>query len=341
MLDLATLQRYDLSKMYEVYDKWPQLAREAYYSNDFKISTFKKVDHVIFAGMGGSGAIGDVFSSILSNSSIHVNVVKGFTLPKTVGPNTLVVCISVSGNTMETLTVLKSARENNCKIISFASGGKMEQYCIKNNIDFVKIKEYNSPRASFAVLLFSMLKVLKSIIKVDFDIVDEVLLKIENLGKRINSSNLSDTNNSLQLASWINQVPVIYYPGGLKSVAIRFKNSLQENSKIHAIIEEVVEAGHNGIVSWESPSNFQPILLRGKNDYFKTIELWDILKEYFSGKKIDFFEITSPEGHILSKLVCLTYLLDYATIYHAVLRKIDPSPVKSINFVKSRINSRF
>jgi len=123
--------------MYEVYDSWPQLAREAY-ENDFSIPTFKEIDHIVFAGMGGSGALGDVFSSILSNSNVHVNVVKGFTLPKTVGKNTLVVSTSISGNTIETLTVLKSAEDNGCKLISFASGGKMEQYCIKNNIDFVK-----------------------------------------------------------------------------------------------------------------------------------------------------------------------------------------------------------
>jgi len=289
--------------------------------------------------MGGSGALGDVFSSILSNSNVHVNVVKGFTLPKTVGKNTLVVSTSISGNTIETLTVLKSAEDNGCKLISFASGGKMEQYCIKNNIDFVKVKEYNSPRASFSIFLFSMLKTLKPVIHVNSNIVEESLSKIESLGNRISSSNLSETNDALSLANWISQVPVTYYPGGLKSAAIRFKNSLQENSKMHAIIEEVVEAGHNGIVSWESPSNFQPILLRGKDDYFKTIKLWEILKEYFTEKKIDFYEIMSPEGHILSKLAYLIYLLDYSAIYLSVLRGIDPSPVKSIDFVKRRINS--
>jgi len=324
--------------MYEVYDSWPQLAREAY-ANDFSIFTFNDIDHVIFAGMGGSGALGDILSSILSNSSIHVNVVKGFTLPKTVGKNTLVVSTSISGNTIETLTVLKSAKDYGCKLISFASGGKMEQYCNKNNIDFVKVKEYNSPRDSFSIFLYSMLKALKSVIPVDSNIVEESLSKIESLGKRISSSNLSETNDSLSLANWIKQVPVTYYPGGLKSAAIRFKNSMQENSKTHAIIEEVVEAGHNGIVSWESPSSFQPILLRGKDDYFKTIKLWGILKEFFTEKKINYYEIMSPKGHILSKLVYLIYLLDYTTIYLSTLKGIDPSPVKSIDFIKSKINS--
>jgi glucose/mannose-6-phosphate isomerase len=184
-----------------------------------------------------------------------------------------------------------------------------------------------------------MLKALKSVIHLDSYIIDTSLSKIESLGHLIGSSNFSETNDALSLANWISQVPVTYYPGGLKSAAIRFKNSLQENSKMHAITEEVVEASHNGIVSWESPSNFQPIFLRGKDDYFKTIELWEILKEYFTEKKIDFYEIMSPEGHILTKLVYLIYLLDYTTIYLSALRGVDPSPVKSIDFIKSKITN--
>ena len=105
------------------------------------------------------------------------------------------------------------------------------------------------------------------------------------------------------------------------------------------MIEEVVEAGHNGVVSWETPSKFQPILLRGKDNYKKTIELWEILKEFFTEKKIKFYEIITPEGHISSKLVYLIYLLDYSTIYLLVMRGIDPSPIKSIDFIKSKIKS--
>lgn len=324
--------------MYAVYDNWPKLAREAFLNNS-SISLFKDINHIIFAGMGGSGALGDVLKAILSNSNIHVNVIKGFTLPKTISKNTLVVTTSISGNTTETLTVLKSAKDFGCKIISFASGGEMEKYCKNNKIDFVKVKEHNSPRASFAIFLYSMLKTLESIIPIDSKIIEESLSTLEYLGTRINSSNLSKTNDSLLLANWIKEIPITYYPGGLESAAIRFKNSLQENSKTHTMIEEVVEAGHNGIVSWENPSRFQPILLRGKDDYFKTIELWEILKEFFTEKKIKFYEIISPEGHILSKLVYLIYLLDYTTIYLSAIRGIDPSPVKSIDFIKSKIQN--
>ena len=117
----------------------------------------------------------------------------------------------------------------------------------------------------------------------------------------------------------------------------RFKNNLQENCKIHAITEDVVEACHNGIVAWEKTSNVQPILIKGKDDYFKTKERWNIFEDYFGTRNIEYFEIYSKEGNILSKLVNLIYILDFASIYLAVIKKIDPSPVEPIDYIKKKL----
>jgi len=148
---------------------------------------------------------------------------------------------------------------------------------------------------------------------------------------------LSDKNPAISLAKWINDFPMIYYPFGLQSAATRFKNSLQENAKLHAITEDVIEACHNEIVSWERKSDIQPILIEGKNDHIKTKERWKVLKEYFDSKKINYWEISSVNGSILTKLINLIYLLDYASIYMAISNKTDPSPVKSIDFIKKKL----
>jgi len=322
--------------MFKVYDRWPQIARESF-SKEQEPVEFSDIDHIVFAGMGGSGALGDIFSAILSKTNIHVCVVKGYLLPKTVDSKTLVVTTSISGNTKETLTVLDSAKNSNCKIIAFSSGGKMHDFCSKNKVEFRKIPQIHSPRASFTGYLFSMLKILEPVIPLKQVEVNESLIALEKLREKISSSNLNDSNLALNLANWISGIPMIYYPFGLQAVAIRFKNSLQENAKTHAIAEDVIEACHNGIVSWEKSSNVQPILLQGADDYLKTKERWEILKEYFEKNKIDYQEVFSVKGNILSKLINLIYLLDYSTIYLAILSKIDPSPVSSIEFVKSRI----
>jgi glucose/mannose-6-phosphate isomerase len=130
---------------------------------------------------------------------------------------------------------------------------------------------------------------------------------------------------------------VIYYPWGLHAAAIRFKSSLQENSKMHAMIEDIIETSHNGIVAWEKNHPVKPILIKGIDDYIKTKERWNIIKEYFEENSIDFREIFSVNGSILSKIINLIYLLDYASIYKAVSSEIDPSPIRSIDFIKKRL----
>jgi glucose/mannose-6-phosphate isomerase len=153
----------------------------------------------------------------------------------------------------------------------------------------------------------------------------------------INSSNLTDNNPALRLAKSIKNIPVIYYPAGLEAAAIRFKNSIQENAKTHIISENVIESCHNGIVAWEKPTNLQPILIQGQNDHSRTKERWGILKEFFQSKEIKYEDVFTIEGSILSKLVCLIYFLDYASIYYAVLSNIDPTPVDSIDYVKKKL----
>jgi len=274
------IKKYDSDKICQVYDQWPQFAKKSYES-DIETIDFENINHIVFSGMGGSGAIGDLFSAILSKTDVHVSVVKGYLLPKTVDSKTLVVTTSVSGNTVETLTILESIRKLNCKKIAFSSGGKMESICLKNEIQFRKIPIIHSPRASFVRYVYSILKVLNSVIPIKKQDILESLVKLDETSKQISSYNLSETNSSLNLAKWISAIPVIYYPWGLQAAAIRFKNSLQENAKTHAMVEDVIEACHNGIVAWEKISDVQPILLEGEDDYIKTKERWKILKEYF------------------------------------------------------------
>ena len=322
--------------MYKIYDDWPNLAKEAY-ASDLEPANFENIDHIVFAGMGGSGAIGDLFASILSKTNIHVTLVKGYLLPKTVDKNTLVVTTSVSGNTIETLTVLKSAQKLNCKIIAFCSGGKMEQYCIDNEINFRIINSIHSPRVSFVTYVYSILNILHSILPINENDILSSIDSLFEMHKQISSSNLTDSNPAINLANWITGIPLIYYPHGLQSAAIRLKSALQENSKIHVMTEDVVESSHNGIVAWEKSSIVQPVLLQGSDDYIKTKERFSIIKQYFIEKNIDFKVINSVNGNILTKLISLIYLFDTTSLYCAIISHVDPSPVFSINYVKKRI----
>ena len=337
MFNLSILNKYDKSGIHKIYDTWPDIAKEFYMKNYDK-GEFGEIDQIIFTGMGGSGAIGDTLSSIVSKTDLHFSIVKGYHLPQTADSNTLVVATSASGNTLETLTVLDKAKKTGCKTLAFSSDGKMEQYCTKNKIKYMNIPILNSPRASYPAYLYSILNVLGNLIPIRKSDVLESIILLKRTQKQIQSSNLNDDNPAVMMAEWLSGIPIIYYPSGLQAAAIRFKNSLQENAKLHAIAEDVIEACHNGIVAWERPSTIKPILLQGKDDYIKTKELWKIIKEYFTKNKIEYKEIHSINGNILSKIVNLVYQLDYTSIYHATMSKMDPTPVKSIDFIKSKFS---
>jgi len=333
LLDTDTLKKFDSSLMHEAYDKWPQLARSAYESELTAVS-FDNIDHIILVGMGGSGAICEVISAILSKTQIHTSVVKGYHLPNTADSKTLVIAVSVSGNTIETISVLESALAKSCHIVSFSSGGKIQQICEDKNLAHFIIPQVHSPRASFPAFLYSILNVLSGILPTSDSDVTESLDALESLQKQISTTNLTTTNPALSIAEWISGIPMLYYPWGLEPAATRFKNSLQENAKTHVISEDIVEATHNGIVAWEKSSSVVPLIIRGSDDYTKTKLLWDLLENYFKERNIEYRVINSVEGSILSKLVCLVYLCDYISIYKSVLSQIDPSPVSSINYFK-------
>jgi len=336
-MNLEELEKIDTKKMFKVYDIWPDIAKESY-KQEFSKPEFHDIDHIVFAGMGGSGTIGDVFSSILSKNDIHTSVVKGYLLPKTVDENTLVVVTSVSGNTQEPLMVLKNSKNSKAKFIAFSSGGMIKKYALKNEINYQEIKMEHSPRASFPKYVFSMLRTLESVIPVKKSDVLDTISKMEIVRKNIFSNNLNENNTALNLAKWITGTPVLYYPWGLESAAIRFKNSLQENSKLHVMAEDIIEVCHNGVVSWEKDSIMQPILIQGHDDYSKTQERWKILKEFFNSKQIEYKEISSVKGSIISKIMNLIYLFDYVSVYHSVISGIDPSPVSAIDFIKERLS---
>ena len=336
MLTLENMKNVDKSRMYEIYDNWPEIAENSL-NMDFKEIIGENICHIVFAGMGGSGTIGDVFASVLSKTDIHVDVVKGYHLPKTVKQNSLLICTSVSGNTIETITVLKEGIELGCQIIVFSSDGEMKKICNEKKIEYREITMNHSPRASFVTYLYSMIKVLLPILPISITDVSDSISELKKINEKISSFNLNEKNISLNIANWIKNTPVNYYPWGLESVAIRFKNSLQENSKMHVMLDDIIESCHNGIVSWENDSTLQPILIEGEDDYIKTKERWKIIKEIFLERDISFYEVKSNKGNILTKITQLIYILDYCTIYLAILKNIDPTPVLSINLIKNKL----
>ena len=119
-MNITDLEKIDTRSMFKAYDKWPEISIEAFEKEYDKID-IRDIDHIVFAGMGGSGSIGDTISAILSKKDIHVSNVKGYLLPKTVDSKTLVIVTSVSGNTTEAISILENSKKTSARIVGFSS----------------------------------------------------------------------------------------------------------------------------------------------------------------------------------------------------------------------------
>ena len=333
MINKEILNKYDPQRMYEVYDNWPKIARDSY-EKKIKPLSCDNVNHLVFVGMGGSGTVSDIFYSILSQTSIRVTVIKGYVLPKNIDKNTLVVITSMSGDTEEALTALQSSLQYNCMKIAFSAGGLIEKFANNNKIEHRSLIMYLNPRSSLPSAVYTILNVLGDTLSIDKNDVYDSIRALEDYSKKICSDNLTDTNPSLKLAMHLSEICLIYYPHGLQTVATRFKNSIHENMKKHASIENIIESCHNQIMAWDDNTNVLPILLRGSDDHVKTIDRWDVIKELFETRKINYEEFSVSGNNILTKTISSIYELDYATLYRAVIEEKDPHIIESIQYIK-------
>jgi len=317
-------------EMIDVYRSWPEHAEESYNSSD-KVDI--KFNDILVSGMGGSGIIANILYGLTDH---EIFVAKGYFLPKKIAKDTLVICNSASGNTIETLTLLKTAHKAGCKIIAFSSGGKIEQYCKNNKIAFNKYKMLNSPRTS---LVFSLYTILGSLSKSLGLPEKQVTESISNLKKTrdVIFSTDKENNPSVNLAQFMSKTPICYYSPLLLPAALRFKNDIQENCKKHAMIEEIAEACHNSINAWERPSNISPILFRKDDDHTLIKKQFNVVIEYLESKKVPYLEVFAPKGNLLNALINPMYHMGYATILRAISDGVDPTDIPAIRFIKARL----
>ncbi|MHA1994450.1 MAG: bifunctional phosphoglucose/phosphomannose isomerase [Candidatus Hodarchaeales archaeon] len=308
------------------------------------ISYKNDISHILICGMGGSAVSGDYISTYYANSlDIPIIVQRNYALPKFASGNTLVIAISYSGNTEETISGMSSAIKNKCPIICVGSGGKMENFCISNKIPYFKIPAGNQPRASFPLLLFPILKILDSmnIINLEDDVIQEVIQNLKELRELIRPQTQASENQAKQIAKKLqNRIPVIWSP--FFCVANRLKCQINENSKQLAIAEELPELNHNHIVGFQSLAKNNPfivIVFRFPLEHANVSLRFEISKEIIK-PKVEILEIQVVSGNLLTQMVTATYLGDYISIYLALLNDQNPNTVDSIDFLKEQMETR-
>jgi glucose/mannose-6-phosphate isomerase len=295
---------------------------------DYEIpAAYADARNVIFVGMGGSGVVGDIIKD-LTDYQVRkpVDVRRRPDLPAFADEDSLVVAVSYSGNTFETLSSLDEAMSRHCKMIGVTSGGRMKATLIKHEVPCIDLPVGYQPREAIPFMLFPIFKIFKQFgwCKEDIDVagLDSAREGIETLAEEI-APKLS------------RKLAVIY--SEYRSVCHRFKSQLNENAKAPAQYDVVTELFHNEVNSWNTMKNFHAILLRENEERRDIHNVIEIAKRLLDDSK--YTEVLAEGINRSTRILYMIWLGDFVSYYLARRNGVDPEKVPMIDYIKDELSS--
>jgi glucose/mannose-6-phosphate isomerase len=343
--DLEGMRGIDKSNMISFCVEAPlHYSRAAKLAKDLSID-YPKPDTIVAAGMGGSGIGGELLKDWARDRiTVPVEVCKEYSLPAYVNKRTLVLVVSYSGETEETLSVFRDAIKRKCMIVCVSSGGKLHEFSEKLGFPHLLVPSGMAPRATLPYLFLPLIATIEKISLVSSfnQEISETIRVLERVSADNSPKTRSDRNFSKQLAVDINgTVPAVYGFGFYRTVAQRMKTQFNENSKNPAKWESFPELNHNEIVGWEEAKQFKKcfsaIFIRDGEEPPEIRQRIEVTKELMSRQIKKLFEVHGLGESRLAKMTSVICRGDFTSVYLAVLRGVDPTPVKTITLLKQKL----
>ncbi len=305
------------------------------------------LDGVVVCGMGGSGIAGDFAAAAASSNGVMpVTVAKGFTLPAFVGAHTLVVLVSYSGETEETLAWFREAHDRGAQLVAITTGGALGAMAGEHAFPCVAPAGGMQPRAAFPYLAAAALAVLERVgvlpdMTGDLVELDELL---REQTARCAQDAPSGSNPAKQIASQLDgKLPVVWgQEGHLSVAAMRWKTQLNENAKVPAYAVALPELGHNEVVGLgpgaPPADRLAVVALRPGNEDPRITRRVEAAQRLARGAGALTIDATVHGTGALAQLAAAAQLGDFASVYLALLRGVDPTPVDAITRLKAEVS---
>lgn len=300
------------------------------------ISESKNIHSILITGLGGSGIGGTIISELIADTcKVPITINKDYFLPEFVNENTLVIVSSYSGNTEETLSAMQIAISKKAQIVCITSGGKVLALAKQHQFDFIEIPGGMPPRSCIGFALVEMIKILvakgfaNASLFTDLD-KSIALLDAENDSIKTEAQKIAE--------KLYTKFPVLYSLGSCEGTVVRFRQQINENSKMLCMHHTFPEMNHNELVGWTVKNDTLAVVtFHTSFDYERTKKRYEVCRpvfEKYAGTVIDI----KAKG--LSKLEQFFYLInigDWISCYMADLRGIDPVEVNVIDHLKSEL----
>ena len=352
--DSTYLEYHDRSGMLKLVESSPQLLIEGLGSK-WTIEPReprKKFSNVAIIGYGGSAISGDVLrNSCFRRTNVPIEVCRDLELPSYINGKTLVICISYSGETEELLKLLEESVKVGSEVVGITSGGTMSDFCRKLNLPLIRVRGGIPPRAALP-LLFPALTLALSSFKVIGNMQNDIMeasRELEGQVSRLRSSVTSSANPCKRMALELAySIPTIYSLERMSSVARRFKDQLNENSKIFAKFDLIPEACHNEIQGWspswllEQPSSlFSVILIRDNKETLAESSRMEVLKKQIRSSGLErIYEVKTEAKTDLGGLLLSINFCDFVSVYLGLARGLDPTSIPAIEEFKERVGEK-
>lgn len=315
-------------------------------SHDFLVpeglAEMRGISSIVLTGMGGSAQGAEFVKTWLSDRlSVPLVIVRDYALPAFVGPDTLVIAASYSGNTEETLTAIKDASAKKARIVVIAAGGKLLETAKTMDYPYFVLPGGLQPRFAVLYAVRALVTVIETL-----GLVSGVLDELAAAGKWLDGQlgawapDVPTTDNAAKriAESLVGHVAVVYAGPTLAFAAMKWKIAFNENSKNIAFYNYFPEMDHNEFIGWQFPkaSGIKVIELRSDLDSTQEIDRFDITNRLLSASFAP-IEVHAVGDTKLRQLVWTIGLGEHVACYLAFLNGIDPTPVLLVEKLKTEL----
>ncbi len=294
------------------------------------------IRNVVISGLGGSGIGGTILANVLRDDvAMPIIVNKEYQIPAFVNENTLVIISSYSGNTEETLSALMQAFKKNAQIVCICSGGLIQEYADTNDIDYVLIDGGAPPRSAFGQSFVQLLYIMFHLGLLE----DGFKKYLQDAIALLDAEEEDIKTQAKEIAQKLTgKIPVIYSDAKFEGVSIRFRQQINENSKMLCWHHVVPEMNHNELVGWrEKNEKIAVVFIRNNKDFERNQERMEFTKEVVSQYASDVVEIYSKGDYDLVRSLYLIHITDWVSYYLAEIKGVDAVEVNVITKLKNKL----
>jgi glucose/mannose-6-phosphate isomerase len=346
--DAAALERLDTGTMLAKIGRFPDQMRAGWeISRSLDLpERYRAASAVAVLGMGGSAISGDLVRAVFADRLRAPLVsVRDYDLPAWVGQDTLVVAVSHSGATEETIAALGVALERRCPVAVITTGGPIGEVATHVDLPRLIYPGEAPPRASLGYMLVLLAGLLERAGTLDLSAeeVDGAVDAARSVGRSCGSDVPTESNMAKQLAwSLLDRLPVIVGSGAMAAVARRWKTQLNENANSAAVAEELPEATHNTIVGYEQPETLRDhqyhVFLAAPADHSRNRRRARLSTNLLDAVGIANRRVSFEGPSLLAQACAAISLGDYASFYLAMLYGVDPAATPALATVKAHMS---